>query len=152
MRIRAVLAMRLKSRRRRQRAREVAHKRGTKRVAISVRDAAVYGDWSEWTSDAEAHRRAGGRRAYNNWRQSMALYRRMRLMEIVARNHLNLWSRNGAQKMLAGALGVSKSTVSRDIKAILSEYRPGKPCPLCRCEVRHIWRGTPMWQVLHQDE
>ena len=120
------------------------NKRGSQRIAISVGDR-VYTEWSDWTSDDEAYRRAGGRRAYNAWRQSMALYRRMRLMEIAARNQLNLWSRNGAQKALARALGVSPSTVSRDIKAILAEYRPGKPCPLCRCEVRHILRGDSPW-------
>jgi hypothetical protein len=98
-------------------------------------------EWSEWTSDKEAYRRAGGRRAHNAWRQSMALYRQMRLMEIIARNRVDLWSRNGAQKRLARALGVSKSTISRDIKAIFSEYQLGKPCSLCRCEVRHIWSG-----------
>lgn len=107
----------------------------------------MHDDWSAWTSDAEAHRRAGGRRGFNRWRQTMALYRQMRLMEIVARNQMDLWKRTGAQKMLARTLGVSKSTVSRDIKAILSEYKPGKPCPLCRCEVRHIWRGTPLWNA-----
>ena len=109
-------------------------------------------DWSAWTSEEDGYRRAGGRRAYNAWRQSMALYRQMRLMEIVARNQLDLWKRNGTQKRLAHALGVSKSTISRDIKSILAEYKPGKPCPLCWCEVRHIWRGTPLWKAVCGDD
>src|SRR3712207_243308 len=100
-------------------------------------------EWSEWTSDQEAYRRAGGRRAYNARRQSMALYTQMWLMEIVARNRIDVWKRKGAQKSLARALVVSKSTIGRDIKTILSEYQLGKPCPLCRCTVRHSFTGTP---------
>jgi hypothetical protein len=109
-------------------------------------------DWSARTTTDEAYRRAGGRRSYNARRQIMALYRQMRLMEIVARNRLDLWTRNGTQQALAHTLGVSKSTISRDIKAILSEYRPGKPCPLCRCTVRHIFRGDRLWAALHSGE
>jgi hypothetical protein len=96
-------------------------------------------EWGDWTSDDEAHRRAGGRRRYNAWRQFLALYRRVRLMEIVARNRMDLWHRNGNQQALARALGVSPSTISRDVRAILEETRPGRPCPLCHCQVRHFW-------------
>ncbi len=92
----------------------------------------------------EAYCRAGGRRAYNARRQFFALYRHMHLMKIFAGNQMNLWKHNGAQKVLARALGVSKSTVRRDIKMTLSEYRLGKPCPLCRRELRHLWCGTPL--------
>src|SRR5215211_6959729 len=129
------------------------NKRGPGRFTISVHDRSIAREeWSALTSDDEAHRRAGGRRGYNMWRQSMALYRRMKLMQIVAGNGISLWKRNGAQKMLARALGVSPSTISRDVAAILSEYRPGKPCPLCRCQVRHIWRGTSLWRRLYPEE
>ena len=96
-------------------------------------------DWSEPVSDREAAARAGGRRHYNAWRQNMALYRQMRLVEIAGASGLGLW-RRGAQTVLAHQLGVSRSTICRDIAAILKEYRWGRPCPVCGCEARHRWR------------
>lgn len=95
--------------------------------------------WGAPVSDAEAHARAGGRRHYNAWRRDLALYRRMRLMQIAGASGLNLW-RHGAQAILARRLNVSRSTISRDIAALLREYQVGKPCPLCDCTARHRWR------------
>jgi hypothetical protein len=96
-------------------------------------------DWSEWVLCDEAYRRAGGRRHYNAWRTTMALYRRYRLVNIAANARLNMFTR-GSQVVLARALGVSPATTSRDVKRILDDCRPGKPCPVCGCKERHFWR------------
>lgn len=50
----------------------------------------------------------------------------------------NLFTR-GVQSELAAVLGVHRSTVCRDIKALLAEVNAGRPCPLCGCQVLHRW-------------
>lgn len=97
--------------------------------------------WAASVSDGEAARRAGGRRAYNAWRRMMAEYRRYRLVGLAAEARLALWSR-GTQTTLAARLGVSRSTISRGVAAITKACRPGAPCPVCGCAVRHLWPRT----------
>ncbi len=83
--------------------------------------------WSELTDPETVARRAAGRRHYNAMRQLRRELRRLELLERTPSLGL-LMTRTGVQKRLAAELGVSPSTISRDVKAILLSYRP---CPLC---------------------
>lgn len=56
-------------------------------------------------------KRAGGRRHYNAQRTFRALERRLRVSELL----LELGSKRGVQKIVANRLGVSESTISRDV-------------------------------------
>jgi hypothetical protein len=81
--------------------------------------------WSAETSATEAARRAGGRRRYNAHRQALALYRRRKLARMLrAKDMLT----RGYQARLARKLGVSRSTVCRDVRYLL---QLGWPCPCC---------------------
>jgi hypothetical protein len=64
--------------------------------------------------------RAGGRRHYNAVRQFRALARRLKVLELADRFGLFL---RGAQARIARELGVHRSTVCRDLKVLLREYR-----------------------------
>lgn len=83
--------------------------------------------WGRPTSWDEVCRRAGGRRHYNSMRQ---FQRELRLLAILERTHsfLPLLHRTGAQKRLAAELGVSASTISRDVKRLLNTHTY---CPTC---------------------
>ena len=85
--------------------------------------------WSRPTSADEACRRAGGRRRYNAVRQFQAILRRKTVLELL----LKLGHRRGVQSLIAARLGVHRSTVSKDIAAILTENPPcgecGRPTP-----------------------
>lgn len=71
--------------------------------------------WSFPTSPDVAARRAGGRRHYNRRRQTLALIRRTEVCELLDRFPLREW---GTVSRIARLLGVSASTVCRDIKAM----------------------------------
>ncbi|MGH7169063.1 MAG: hypothetical protein ACRELG_02145 [Gemmataceae bacterium] len=82
-------------------------------------------DWSERADFSAVCRRAGGRRRYNAWRRFRAAYRRMQVVK--------LWIKypplmRGLQSRLAAELGVSRSTICRDMAYLL---RLGWPCPQC---------------------
>ena len=98
------------------------------------------GEWSEPVADQEAWARAGGRRHYNAWRRSMALYRQMKIVEFAGASGLGLW-RRGVQTVIARRFGIHRSTVSRDRQVFLADYQPGKTCPVCGCTARHLWPG-----------
>jgi hypothetical protein len=78
------------------------------------------GDWSDRTDFSVVCHRAGGRRAYNAKRRFCAAYRRMRLAKL-----LNKYPplQRGIQSRLAAELGVSRSTVCRDMQRLLREWR-----------------------------
>lgn len=79
------------------------------------------------TNDPQAvYRFIGGRRNYNAQRQFRAIDRQFRLLYEWAKNpHLR-------QADLARKLGVSRSTITRDIQALKEKNRRHKTCPLCR--------------------
>lgn len=82
--------------------------------------------WTAPTTPDAVARRAGGRRRYNALRQQKAHYRRTILRELLfAKGKL---FEPGIQARLARDLGVSRSTICRDMKALLCE---GHPCPCC---------------------
>ncbi len=72
--------------------------------------------WSDSVPDQEAWRRASGRRHYNAWRRLKAEYRRFQLVGLARQLPWSFWGRNGAE--LARRLGVSRSTICRDMKVL----------------------------------
>jgi hypothetical protein len=82
--------------------------------------------WSEPTAWDEVCRRAAGRRHYNSVRRFRATMRRGEVARLL-RVQGGLTAR-GTQATLARQLGVSRSTVCRDIAWLL---RQGRPCPHC---------------------
>lgn len=81
--------------------------------------------WSARTSAAEAIARAGGRRRYNASRSFNAILRRA---EVIRR--LGVYGPGrGSKARIARELGVSRSTVTRDVQAVVDVHR--HPCPTC---------------------
>jgi hypothetical protein len=76
-------------------------------------------NWTAPTSNAEAHRRAAGRRRYNAMRHWLQVARRNRLLGCTRTGY-------GVQAALARVLGVSRSTICRDLAAIAAGYKPTK--------------------------
>ncbi len=80
-------------------------------------------------------RRAGGRRHYNTWRRDLAFMRRGDV--------LKQWRASrgapGWQAKAAVALGVHRSTITRDVEALRAEMRQGSPCPMCG-HASHDWQ------------
>ncbi len=70
--------------------------------------------WGEHVPFDEACRRAGGRRLYNQWRQFKAELRRGQVVELLGVYGLGY----GAQARVARQLGVSRSIVCRDVRAL----------------------------------
>jgi IS30 family transposase len=68
-------------------------------------------DWTTRTDRETVCKRAAGRRHYNAWRQFCASERRLRVEEMLH----ELRSKRGSQKRIAALLGVSESTISRDV-------------------------------------
>ena len=82
---------------------------------------------ANWSAPTESYaRRAGGRRRYNAQRQFIAEYRRTQLSRLLFCKGAFL--EHGIQARLARELGVSRSTICRDLQTLLRE---GHPCPQC---------------------
>jgi hypothetical protein len=81
--------------------------------------------WSADTCWEEVCRRAAGRRHYNGVRRVRALLRRREVARLLLVKG-GLTTR-GTQAALARELGVSRSTISRDVAYLLRQSRP------CRC-------------------
>lgn len=69
-------------------------------------------EWNATTDSASAARRAGGRRHYNAVRQFQADERRRRVVELLD----EIGFCRGYQSKIAKALGVHRSTISRDFQ------------------------------------
>lgn len=98
--------------------------------------------WAARTSDAEAHRRAAGRRRYNAVRTLVADLRRGEIVRAMIEEHLDVFAW-GAQSQLAEQFGVSRSTICRDLQGILPL---AVPCPTCRATVGpdRAWWAHPL--------
>jgi DNA invertase Pin-like site-specific DNA recombinase len=96
--------------------------------------------WSQPVDSVSAHARARGRYRYNRARQIIALERRA----LVAQVSLKLVQESiaagesfytrplwGKQALIAQALGVHPSTISRDIKKSREISFLSAPCPAC---------------------
>jgi len=92
-------------------------------------------NWSALTSSDEANRRAAGRRKYNAHRQFVALIRRKRVAALAWQYGLE---KRGSRTRIAEELEVHRSTVSKDIKAILEEMMKTRDCPTCGQVVQDI--------------
>ena len=92
-------------------------------------------NWGAPTSSDEAHKRAGGRRRYNSHRQFVAFVRRQMVVALAWEFGL---ARRGSRSRIARAIGVHRSTVSKDIKAILAEMNEARDCPACGQPVKDI--------------
>jgi DNA-binding MarR family transcriptional regulator len=82
--------------------------------------------WSKPTTFDEVCRRAAGRNAYNDVRKIGMLARRIEVAEMLLEfGPLH----RGAQADIARRLGVARSTISRDVKALLRD--DWVRCPSC---------------------
>ena len=88
-------------------------------------------DWSAQVPDDVAHRRAGGRRRYNAWRQFMAMYRRHKVAELLLGGM--------KQAQVARRLSVHPSTISRDVIWLNELANRTRCCPLCGHEIGPHW-------------
>jgi hypothetical protein len=82
--------------------------------------------WSEHTDWDTVCKRAAGRGHYNSVRKFRAELRRLEVARLL-RARGALFDR-GTQAALARQLGVSRSTISRDVAVLL---RTNYPCPRC---------------------
>ena len=81
-------------------------------------------NWSAKVSDSEAARRAGGRLRYNTLRQDKAWARRGEIIKEWSEGELWGWNKlyePGGRARLAERLGVSRSTLTRDLAAVKKE-------------------------------
>ena|SRR5436190_1482621 len=84
-------------------------------------------NWSAPISHDEVCRRAGGRNRYNAWRRFVALDRRIFQVAPLLKGRWFLHI-PGLQAKIAREIGVSESTISRDIQAL---KRTGEFCQTC---------------------
>lgn len=73
-------------------------------------------DWGEGIPTQQAYERASGRRHYNAIRRLNRELRRGEVAQLLSRYGLLTW---GVQTKIARQLGINKSTVCRDIAALL---------------------------------
>ena len=92
-------------------------------------------NWSERTSFSEVCRRAGGRRCYNSVRRMRREGRRLRLSRLLLRRRIGVFDW-GWQTRLAMELGVHKSTICRDFRAIMAPGRLYPENPIMRSPSR----------------
>ena len=91
--------------------------------------------WSATVGNDVAFRRASGRRSYNSLRQGRAWARQGVIIEQWCKSTRNGYGGGrlfdwGGQAALARQLGVSRATISRDIKKIQDEIGQTQ-CPTC---------------------
>ncbi len=72
--------------------------------------------WSAYTSWKEVCQRANGRRKYHSLRRFHARLRRQQVTRVLVREGLGY----GVRARLARTLGVSKATITSDVRAILA--------------------------------
>ena len=100
------------------RAGEVRHMRAT--------------NWNQRTDSVTAAKRAGGRRKYNALRQFKAEFRRMKLSALLGNTD------RGCQSQFAKELGVSRSTICRDLARLKAAW------------LQHLdtkVRAVPPWEI-----
>lgn len=85
-------------------------------------------DWSDRTTDAEAFSRASGRRYYNSIRKFNAQLRLADVVKLLKKYGMG----HGAQTAIAKELGVSRSTICRDMATILEESYSHYDCRRCK--------------------
>ncbi len=91
-------------------------------------------NWTAATDFETVCLRANGRRHYNALRQFRALMRRSEIVRLAVTKNISLFE-HGFQARLARELGVHRSTVNRDLWAMMREARSRDRCPLCGSRV-----------------
>jgi hypothetical protein len=92
-------------------------------------------NWSAPTDWQTVCRRAYGRRRFNAWRTFLANDRRRQVLELL----LELGGlERGAQSRVAEALGVHRSTISKDLKHLMPLATPCEGCGTL--QTRDWWR------------
>jgi hypothetical protein len=86
--------------------------------------------WNQRTDFESVCRRASGRRRYNAVRHLDMLMRRQETAELALRLGRGFFGR-GARAEIARRLGVHRSTISRDVKALVTKAVAARQCPLC---------------------
>jgi hypothetical protein len=81
--------------------------------------------WTTPTSPEAASRRAGARRHLNKLRQAKAAQRRLQVVRLLS---IHRMTQRGYRSRIAEALGVHRSTVTKDLQRIAADARP---CPCC---------------------
>jgi hypothetical protein len=94
--------------------------------------------WSQTMDTGAAYRRAGGRRHYNAVRRFRREWRRAEVVRLLSCK--GALFRRGLQTELARELGVSRSTICRDLAYLL---RLGWPCPTCGAYTRPFPPDAP---------
>ncbi len=84
-------------------------------------------------------RRAAGRRHYNAWRRVVAHDRQRRVLDYWRQSK----GRRGWQAEAADTLGVHRSTITRDMHALLALLHREEPCPLCGVRSSGWWWDRP---------
>jgi hypothetical protein len=102
-------------------------------------------DWSAPVSDDVAARRAGGRRRYNARRAFFAVFRQARVAKLLCKAPPLA---HGAQAMIARALGVHRSTITRDVQRL---YRLAREGPRTRREQTREARRYALAQLERPD-
>lgn len=85
-------------------------------------------------SQENIYRRAGGRRRINAERKAHAQKRRDEIKEMIGYGGILLCGRTygrGKETMLANHFGVHRSTICRDIAALMVEWRKEYLCLIC---------------------
>lgn len=107
--------------------------------------------WPDLTTNDEAARRAAGRRNYNAFRQRQALQRRAKVLALISESPNPM--EHGIRTRIAKQLGVSRSTISRDIAFLL--YVPREtlpPPPRPRSDAAWIRTLEPLGERLAAEE
>jgi len=82
-------------------------------------------DWHAETDTETINRRAGGRRRYNAWRGFKRAHRHRLVVQLLRQYGM---LKHGVNARIARELGVSKSTITRDVQALLDSFAR---CPCC---------------------
>lgn len=88
--------------------------------------------WKTTQSYENVNRRAGGRRKINAERKARAQKRRDEIKELIGDDGILLCKvGRGKETMLANHFGVHRSTICRDIAALMDEWRKEHVCSIC---------------------
>ena len=111
-------------------------------------------EWSSWTDGDSAKRRAGGRKRYNSQRRKRADARREALTKTISKCPLMPLRFRGSITALAGAFGVSPSTISRDLRYILFGGIVYNFCPNGELvySVTRAYPGGPVISITDADD
>lgn len=104
------------------------------------------------TALPRVYARARARASYNRMRQFQVRMRRAGIAELLARMNKSPYD-HGIQAWLARYFGLNRSTIHRDLRAIMREAVERHTCPLCQTHRIIIWKETlpaDVWERLEK--